>query len=94
MHTNTNSTMPRYAFRAPSTTKSQEPLFLQIGIKKMLHLIWHKDNNSSTAEDGKEQKGIRSQLLECYRKLYFDPLPDTTLEAKAQVNRITKNMIE
>lgn len=60
----------------------------------MLHLIWHKDNNSSTTEDGKEQKGIRSQLLECYRKLYFDPLPDTNLEAKAQVNRITKNMIE
>ena len=60
----------------------------------MLHLIWHKDNNSSTAEDGKELKGIRSRVLECYRNLYFDPLPDPELEPKAQVNRITKNMIE
>ncbi|KAK2461131.1 hypothetical protein APHAL10511_006658 [Amanita phalloides] len=64
------------------------------GIKKMLHLIWHKDNNSSTAEDGKELKGIRSQVLRCYMNLYFDPLPDRGVEAKAQVNRIAKNMIE
>jgi len=64
---------------------------LQIGIKKMLHLIWSKDN-SSMSEDGKELKGIRSRLLECYRNLYFDPLPD--MEPKQQVNRIAKNMIE
>jgi condensin complex subunit 1 len=62
-----------------------------MGIKKMLHLIWSKDN-SSTSEDGKELKGIRSRLLECYRNLYFDPLAD--MEPKAQVNRIAKNMIE
>ena len=58
----------------------------------MLHLIWSKDNNSSTSEDGKELKGVRSRLLECYRSLYFDPLPD--MEPKQQVNRIAKNMIE
>lgn len=63
----------------------------QGGIRKMLHLIWSKDN-SSTSEDGKELKGIRSRLLECYRSLYFDPIPD--MEAKQQVNRIAKNMIE
>ena len=57
----------------------------------MLHLIWSKDN-SSMSEDGKELKGIRSRLLECYRNLYFDPLPD--MEPKQQVNRIAKNMIE
>lgn len=57
----------------------------------MLHLIWSKDN-SSTSEDGKELKGIRSRLLECYRNLYFDPIPD--MEPKQQVNRIAKNMIE
>ncbi|KAG0695301.1 non-SMC mitotic condensation complex subunit 1-domain-containing protein [Suillus ampliporus] len=61
------------------------------GIKRMLHLIWHKDN-SSTSEEGKELKGVRSRLLECYRMLYFDPLPD--VEPKQQVNRIAKNMIE
>ncbi|KZT24887.1 hypothetical protein NEOLEDRAFT_1156610 [Neolentinus lepideus HHB14362 ss-1] len=61
------------------------------GIKNMLHLIWSKDN-SSTSEDGKEVKGVRARLLECYRSLYFDPLPD--MEPKQQVNRIAKNMIE
>ncbi|EMD38787.1 hypothetical protein CERSUDRAFT_133306 [Gelatoporia subvermispora B] len=63
----------------------------EAGIKKMLHLIWSKDN-SATSEDGKELKGVRSRLLECYRSLYFDPLPD--LDPKQQVNRIAKNMIE
>ncbi|THG99612.1 hypothetical protein EW026_g2781 [Hermanssonia centrifuga] len=63
----------------------------EVGIKKMLHLIWHKDH-SSTSEDGKELKGVRPRLLECYRNLYFDPLPD--MEPKQQVNRIAKNMIE
>jgi condensin complex subunit 1 len=56
----------------------------------MLHLIWQKDNNA-TSEDGKELKGVRSRLLEVYRSLYFDPLPD--MEPKQQVNRIAKNMI-
>ena len=57
----------------------------------MLHLIWSKDD-SSTSEDGEKLKGIRSRLLECYQSLYFDALPD--LEPKQQVNRIAKNMIE
>ena len=57
----------------------------------MLHLVWSKDN-SSTSEDGKELKGIRSRLLECYRSIYFDPIADA--DAKQQINRITKNMIE
>ncbi|KAI0795346.1 non-SMC mitotic condensation complex subunit 1-domain-containing protein [Irpex lacteus] len=63
----------------------------EAGIKKMLHLIWSKDN-SSTSEDGKELKGIRPRLLECYRNLYFDAVPG--MEPKQQVNRIAKNMIE
>ncbi|KAJ7844392.1 non-SMC mitotic condensation complex subunit 1-domain-containing protein [Mycena olivaceomarginata] len=62
------------------------------GIKKMLHLIWNKDNGNSTSEDGQELKGIRQRLLECYRQLYFDPIAG--MEPKAQVNRIAKNMIE
>ncbi|KAK7679222.1 hypothetical protein QCA50_017800 [Cerrena zonata] len=57
----------------------------------MLHLIWQKDN-SSTSEYRKEIKGVRSRLLECYRSLYFGPIPD--MEPKQQVNRIAKNMIE
>jgi condensin complex subunit 1 len=57
----------------------------------MIHLIWAKDN-ASTSEDGKELKGIRSKLIECYRNLYFDVLPD--MDAKQQINRIAKNMIQ
>lgn len=57
----------------------------------MLHLIWAKDN-SHTSDDGKELKGVRSRLLECYRQLYFDPVAD--LDAKGNIGRIAKNMIE
>ncbi|KAG8995637.1 Condensin complex subunit [Tulasnella sp. 427] len=64
----------------------------EIGITKMIHLIWTKDNSATSTEDGKELKGIRSKLVEVYRLLYFDPLPD--LEPKQQINRIAKNMIE
>lgn len=60
----------------------------------MLHLIWSKDNNNSTStsEDGQQLKGIRQRLLECYRNLYFDPIAG--LDAKEQINRIAKNLIE
>ncbi|KAJ7183082.1 non-SMC mitotic condensation complex subunit 1 [Mycena filopes] len=73
---------------------AQEYKFVKadVGIKKMLHLIWSKDNSNSTSEDGQELKGIRQRLLECYRGLYFDPIAG--MEPKAQVNRIAKNMIE
>lgn len=61
------------------------------GIKTMLHLIWTKDNNATAGDEG-EGKGIRGSVIECYRSLYFDVVPD--LSPKQQVNRITKNMIE
>ncbi|WVW81595.1 hypothetical protein I302_103590 [Kwoniella bestiolae CBS 10118] len=78
----------------------------EVGIKTMLHLIWTKDNNSTvpapttTNEDGTNAggavegntKGIRANLIDCYRSLYFDVVPDLT--PKQQVSRIAKNMIE
>jgi condensin complex subunit 1 len=60
----------------------------------MLHLIWTKDNSTSTSEDGKEIKGVRQRLLECYKSLYFDPLPDPEMDAHKQVSRIAKNFVE
>lgn len=63
----------------------------QVGIKKMLHLVWSKDNNS-TSEDGLELKGIRSKLLDSYRQIYFDPLAEN-IGGRAQVKRIAENMI-
>ena len=65
----------------------------EAGIKKMMHLIWAKDNNS-TSEEGKELTGksVRSRLLECYRSMYFEP--GDNMDPKKQINQIAKNMIE
>ncbi|ORY31954.1 non-SMC mitotic condensation complex subunit 1-domain-containing protein [Naematelia encephala] len=63
------------------------------GIKTMLHLIWTKDNNSTgNVEEGTDGRGVRAVMVETYRSLYFDVVPD--LAPKQQVNRIAKNMIE
>jgi condensin complex subunit 1 len=63
------------------------------GIKTMLHLIWTKDNNTISTEDGSmDTRSIRGNLIDVYRSLYFDVVPD--LSPKQQVNRIAKNMIE
>ncbi|KAF6764466.1 condensin [Ephemerocybe angulata] len=65
---------------------------VQEGIKKMIHLIWVKDNNTTAGEDGKEvTKGVRQKLMECYKFLYFDPID---IEPRAQIKRISKNLIE
>ncbi|MCO5566082.1 hypothetical protein L7F22_019758 [Adiantum nelumboides] len=63
-----------------------------IGVRKMIHLIWTKDNNTLVMEDGKELKGIKSRLIEVYRSLYFDPLP--SLSNTDNINRIARNLVE
>jgi condensin complex subunit 1 len=62
-----------------------------VGVRKMVHLIWTKDN-ALVMEDGAQLKGIRSRLLEVYRALYFEPLPD--LSPRDNVARIARNMVE
>ncbi|GAA5928884.1 condensin subunit YCS4 [Sporobolomyces koalae] len=71
------------------------------GVRRMLHLIWSKDEAAPTAavttgddaEDGqKEVKGIRSRLIECYSQLYFEPPQD--LNHKDQVAFVARNVIE
>lgn len=57
----------------------------------MVHLIWTKDNNSSS-EEGSELRGVRSSLIDVYRGLYFDISADES--PKENINRIAKNMIE
>jgi condensin complex subunit 1 len=67
----------------------------ETGIKTMIHLIWTKDNTSTSSapsEVAEAEKGIRGSLIETYKSLYFDVVPD--LNPKQQVNRIAKNMIE
>ncbi|KAF5389534.1 hypothetical protein D9757_004200 [Collybiopsis confluens] len=55
------------------------------GLSKMLHLIWSKDNNM-VSEDGKEIKGVRARLLECYHEIYFN--------SRFEPKKIAKHMIE
>ncbi|GAA5829706.1 hypothetical protein JCM3766R1_001272 [Sporobolomyces carnicolor] len=72
------------------------------GVRRMLHLIWTKDEAAPTAsaatggeegEDGqKEVKGIRSRLIECYSSLYFEPPSD--LPRKDQIAFVARNVIE
>jgi len=73
----------------------------------MLHLIWSKDEASPNAsaattpagaggedgeEQGKEVKGIRSRLIECYSQLFFEPPQDLT--HKDQIAFVARNVIE
>ncbi|CAG8557907.1 14373_t:CDS:10 [Ambispora leptoticha] len=54
------------------------------GIKKMVHLIWTKDNSD-------EGKGIRKRLIDSYRTLYLTP--DDSLTENENVDIMTKNLI-
>ncbi|GAA5962078.1 hypothetical protein JCM8115_002909 [Rhodotorula mucilaginosa] len=77
------------------------------GIRRMLHLIWTKDETPNTAtaaasaegtggsggdDDAKEAKGVRSRLIECYSQLYFEP-PEA-LPEKDQIAFVARNVIE
>lgn len=64
----------------------------EVGIKTMIHLIWTKDNTTTASAEAGEEKGIRGSLIETYKSLYYDVVPDLT--PKQQVSRIAKNMIE
>lgn len=61
------------------------------GMRKMLHLIWVKDN-SLIMEDGTKVTGVRSRLLDVYNTIWFDFLPD--VPHNVNVSRVAKNMIE
>ena len=80
------------AMRFFRTAYEYDVLSAEKGIKTMLQLIWTKDNNSTSSEDGSDGKGVKASLIEVYRSLYFDVVPDLT--PKQQVSRIAKNMIE
>ncbi|RKP34889.1 non-SMC mitotic condensation complex subunit 1-domain-containing protein [Dimargaris cristalligena] len=38
------------------------------GVRKMVHLIWIKDNTA-----GDEAKGVKTKLIDCYSKIYIPP---------------------
>ncbi|KAI1319898.1 Condensin complex subunit [Mortierella claussenii] len=54
------------------------------GIRKMVHLVWMKDN-------GDEAKSVRSRLMECYWQIYL--APDDTLSEKENTALIARNLV-
>ncbi|GAA6010798.1 hypothetical protein JCM11491_002951 [Sporobolomyces phaffii] len=78
------------------------------GVRRMLHLIWSKDEAAPSAtvasnpgggggdddagDAQREAKGIRSRLIECYSSLYFEPPQD--LPRKEQIAFVARNVIE
>ncbi|KAG0021464.1 Condensin complex subunit [Entomortierella chlamydospora] len=54
------------------------------GIRKMVHLVWMKDN-------GDEAKSVRSRLMECYWQIYL--APDDALTEKENTALIARNLV-
>ncbi|KAF9117197.1 Condensin complex subunit [Mortierella sp. AM989] len=54
------------------------------GIRKMVHLVWMKDN-------GDESKSVRSRLMECYWQIYL--APDDALTEKENTALIARNLV-
>ncbi|KAF9959343.1 Condensin complex subunit [Modicella reniformis] len=54
------------------------------GIRKMVHLVWMKDN-------GDEAKSVRSRLVECYWQIYL--APDDNLTEKDNTALIARNLV-
>lgn len=65
----------------------------QLGIKRMLHLIWSKNNNQ-TSEDGKSSRVCVHVYWSVTVASTLIPFSDMEPTRKQQVNRITKYMIE
>ncbi|KAF9920846.1 Condensin complex subunit [Linnemannia zychae] len=54
------------------------------GIRKMVHLVWMKDNND-------EAKGVRTRLVECYWQIYL--APEEALTEKENTAVIARNLV-
>ncbi|KAF9092669.1 Condensin complex subunit [Mortierella sp. AD031] len=54
------------------------------GIRKMVHLVWMKDNND-------EAKGVRTRLVECYWQIYL--APEENLSEKENTAVIARNLV-
>jgi condensin complex subunit 1 len=55
-----------------------------IGVKKMIHLVWTKDNTD-------EGRSIRKHLVDCIYRIYFT-IPLAT-DSKSTINGIVRNLI-
>ncbi|GJJ71787.1 condensin complex subunit 1 [Entomortierella parvispora] len=54
------------------------------GIRKMIHLVWMKDN-------GDEAKSVRTRLMECYWQIYL--APDDGLTEKENTALVARNLV-
>ncbi|KAF9583373.1 Condensin complex subunit, partial [Lunasporangiospora selenospora] len=54
------------------------------GIRKMVHLVWMKDN-------GDEAKSVRTRLMECYWQIYL--APDDSITEKENTALVARNLV-
>ncbi|GAA6027146.1 hypothetical protein JCM8097_002429 [Rhodosporidiobolus ruineniae] len=92
------------AMEVCKTAKEYKVEAAEQGVRRMLHLIWTKDDAAPSAsaaasagadgdgEDKAETRGIRARLIECYSQLYFEPPAD--MGDKDQVAFVARNVIE
>ncbi|GAA5867223.1 hypothetical protein JCM8547_003124 [Rhodosporidiobolus lusitaniae] len=88
------------------TAKEYKVEAAEQGVRRMLHLIWTKDEASPSAaaasaaadgsggadEEKEATRGIRARLIECYSQLYFEPPAD--MGEKDQIAFVARNVIE
>ncbi|GAA5986784.1 hypothetical protein JCM11641_004790 [Rhodosporidiobolus odoratus] len=91
------------AMEVCKTAKEYKVEAAEQGVRRMLHLIWNKDEPSASAsaaatapteggEEEKETRGVRARLIECYSQLYFEPPAD--MGEKDQIAFVARNVIE
>ncbi|KZV63967.1 ARM repeat-containing protein, partial [Peniophora sp. CONT] len=64
------------------------------GMRKMIHLIWQKDNNAPPTTTGEEvvsTKGVRTRLIATYESIYFRP--QKLVEQRKVAKEIAKQLI-
>ncbi|BGP16184.1 condensin complex non-SMC subunit Cnd1 [Rhodosporidiobolus nylandii] len=93
------------AMEVCKTAKEYKVEAAEQGVRRMLHLIWNKDEptaasaaaaaagDGNAGEEGeKETRGIRARLIECYSQMYFEPPAD--MGEKDQIAFVARNVIE
>ena len=64
-------------------------------MRKMIHLVWQKDNDappSTTGEELVSAKGVHKKLFDAYDSIYFSPHENVPQHAYAST--IARQMIE
>ncbi|VDC02883.1 unnamed protein product [Peniophora sp. CBMAI 1063] len=66
----------------------------EIGMRRMIHLIWQKDNNAPPTTTGEEvvsTKGVRARLIDTYDSIYLTP--QQQVEPHRRAKEVAKQLI-